>query len=285
MSRLILILVLAVGGVIAGLLWWSSATEPASRKQHDTALAKQAGSDATPTASNDAPVGSDLPAPTVTKVSDTATGPSVSEQIARYGYYEPLLRAEDELQYLMRDPVSRVLTPTSEKDAQWMAMRGYPRRQDIEAGDLNAMLAELKAAHPVRQAERVEYLTNTIAAKLYRANDPRWRDYANQSFGSFGVMLRLADMRDQKDLGARPDENELVNLMVHAQSLGEIDVTGLFENAGRMPRTDALDYASRLRTQIRLMEKLNRHAIRRGLKPMDFSPRPPAPWNDVYPDR
>jgi hypothetical protein len=285
MSRLIIILVVAVGGVIAGLLWWSSGAEPDSRKQNDIAVATQAGPATTRLVPSDEPKQLEATTPTATKASNTTTAASTHERIERYGYYEPLLRVEDELTFLRSDPVTRILSPTSEQDAQWMAMRGYPRRQDIEAGDLNAMLAELETAHPVQQAERVEYLTNTIAAKLYRANDPRWRDYANQSSGSFGVMLSLADMRDRWDTGARPDEKELIDNLAFAQVLGEVDAISMFERVGRMHKVNVDQYAQAVRLSVRVVQHANRRAIRRGQKPMDFSPRPPAPWNDAYPDR
>lgn len=194
-------------------------------------------------------------------------------------FYPPLSGAGDEATLRERPPVEQILTPTSEDDAAWMQRALYPKREDLEAADVARWERLLAEGDPVRDRDALAYAANVLAAHYFRSGDERWREYTRQSLGPFPAMLELADGKMRFEAG-RAEPRELARLLARAQVLGEPDATRVFEQSRvTPPRIDGLLFAELVREQVRMLERLNREAIRRGERPYYTAPRPPAPWD------
>lgn len=213
---------------------------------------------------------------TRTLAGDAGSG---QEALAQAGYYDPLTTAADEAVLRERTPLAQILTPTSGRDAEWMARALYPRCADIESPDVEKFERIVREGHPIRDRDAMAYAANVLAAHYYAQDDDRWREFANQSFGSFPAMLHLADAKRRLEAGVA-DGNEIARLIARAQVLGEPDAIALFERTGvTLPRIDGFYFAGALRSEVRTLERLNRDAIRRGETPFHPVPRPAAPWD------
>lgn len=194
-------------------------------------------------------------------------------------YYEPLIGPGDEATLRQRTPLEQILTPTSERDAQWMHRALYPRREDMEGADLARWERVLQEGHPVHDRDAMAYAANVLAAHYYRNGDARWREFASQSFGPFPAMLNLAEAKRRFEAG-EIETRELAQVLAHAQVVGEPDATRMLEHIRvNPPRIDGLMYAELVRSQVRMLERLNRDANRRGEPPYHTAPRPAPPWD------
>jgi hypothetical protein len=197
------------------------------------------------------------------------------------GYYQALVDAADESRWRSLGVVERTLTPTSLEDLYWMQRHLYPKREDVERPDVNAMKKIIAEADFRRERDRVIYAANSLAAHYFTRNDPQWREFAGQSAGPFPEVLRAIDSARAFDQSAKDSAaaSALLRAILTAQYMGEVDLVEMFRGfRGGVPSVPIADAAELQREIARSVQQANRFYAKWGLAPMLPSPRPSPPW-------
>jgi hypothetical protein len=162
----------------------------------------------------------------------------------------------------------RILTPRSEKDAQWMQMVGYPSEADIRNAPNLANLLDIHDL-PLR-------MQNAVLVREIRAGNPVWRDMAAGllTHNVFAARLVFDDlMVYERDGGSRTGGQSWLNQMTRAATyalmMGDTAVNHVLGFENRRLQVDQLELTMVLNALA------NAQRLSGGCQPVLVRPDPP----------